>query len=202
MKIQFYTKNIDKSLYRTMIYKFLQEHVDSIPNMIERERVTRIVNEGNIFIYPTTMIEENMSKKGTSISQYVTSFIPGTKINLMIANEITSPGLIEAYVVDLPKDINRASNIVMISHGLGHLLLNAKDPNRYDNLKVPDLSGHPIGWRGKWHTVAVHNVTNFTSYPPEVDRTRFRYILKVYKLLGRWFPVEFYVFNFKPEMQA
>lgn len=192
MQVSFFTKNINRGLYRQLLWKYLEEHIDSIPNPISRDRINSLMRDAQVKIYPSTMLEENMKAKGNTIDQYVTNFRVGTSISYMIPTEITSPRLVEAYVVDMKNDLIDASNFIMLSHGMAHMLLNAVDPDRYDTLIVPDLSGHPAGWRGKWHTVAVHNKTNTPGNT---------YKIKLYKLLGLWKPVEYYVFNFKKEMQ-
>ena len=124
----------------------------------------------------------------------------------LIPHEIVGLNKIDLFVLDDKSDMMMASNIIMMSHGLGHALLYSYDPRRRIELKYDDATGNKKGTILNWHTAAVHNRTEAISKTvqrindPEIDNQI--YYMETYKPINKlWKKVIYRMYDFRDDLR-
>jgi len=170
-----------------LISTFIYDHLDGITNDFVRERIEKNINKFRVYVYPTTAY--NSILNGIDWRSANTG-----NLSDMIPHEIVGFEEIKIFLIDTPKDVDRRSNIMAITHGFGHVMLFSKDRFKREPLVIDDLSGNKKGTKLNWYTSRVHNRTISGS---PMFKT---YLLTVYELFGKWKPNKYYVFDFRDDM--
>src|SRR3990167_8203422 len=103
MQINFYTSYLNKRFYKQVICNYVFDHLDGIMNEVEMKRIENNINQFKIFIYPTTAYESIFGGRDWRSGDT-------GKLSDMIPHEIVGLNEIRLFLVDVDKDINRASN--------------------------------------------------------------------------------------------
>ena len=202
MKINFYGfKNIgwiEKRRITKILYRWVEDHLNAIDNEITRDYTESRLKRFDIRFFPTT---EYTKRRGTY------NWRSGDTGNLsdQIPHEIVGQFQIELYILDNKDDMRFASNLIMMSHGLGHALLYSYDSSRRTKLTVDDASGNKKGKEMAWHTAAVHNRTETMDKSvqrledDEIDNQI--YYLRTYRYLrSAWRKTLYRMYDFRDDL--
>lgn len=189
---------LEKRRLTKILYKWLEDHISEIENEVTREFTLSRVNRFRIRFFPTT---EYNKMYGTY------NWRSGDTGNLsdLIPHEKVGQFEIDLFILDNKDDMRFASNLIMMSHGFGHVLLYSYDSSRRVELKVDDVSGNKKGKIMAWHTAAVHNRTE------KIDKTVARlenndidndiYYLRTYRqLTGFWKKTLYRMYDFRDDL--
>jgi hypothetical protein len=123
----------------------------------------------------------------------------------LIPHEKVGQFVIDLFILDNKDDLRMASNLIMMSHGLGHVLLYSYDHTRRTKLNVNDASGNLKGKVLAWHTAAVHNRTEKMEKTvqrltdKEIDNQI--YYLHTWRRFGfRWRKVIYRMYDFRDDL--
>ena len=143
---------IEKRRYTKILYKWLEDHVGHIENEVTREYTLSRIKQFKIRFFPTTMYKKMYGEYNwrTGDTGNLSDLIPHEKVGQFV---------IDLFILDNKDDMRFASNLIMMSHGLGHVLLYSYDHTKRIQLTVDDASGNKKGKILAWHTAAVHNRT-------------------------------------------
>lgn len=168
------------------------DHCDVLPNQITKQLFLNRTQDDIIHIWATTDLENWL--RGQNMSSWAYSdnpFPKGTRINTEIPHEVVGKEEMHLFLVDNKSDLYTPSNIMALTHGMGHVMLKAYDPERMGTLIVNDLSGNKAGKTMKWYVTAVHNRTNTKGNT---------YLLRTYRWFGRWKKQEYWAFDFRRDL--
>ena len=189
---------LEKRRYRKIIYKWLADHIEHIENDITKEYTLGRFNRFRIRFFPTTLYDKMFGTYNWRTGD------TGTLSDL-IPHEIVGMFQIDLFILDNKDDMRWASNLIMISHGLGHVLLYSYDPSKRIKLEVDDASGNKKGDTLAWHTAAVHNRTE--KMDKTVDRLNDDtiendiYYLRTWRFLKyRWKRVLYRMYDFRDDL--
>lgn len=190
--ITYHTQNINRKTYSQIIYQHVIDHLQVVTDPEARDRLLTETMNDQIHIWPTTELPNWLASRNLTSWGYSSNPFPkGTKINYMIPHEMVGKEEMHLFIVDINNTAYDPSNIMALTHGLGHVMLKAIAPFREGNLLVNDLSGNKAGIKGKWFMTAVHNRTNTKGNT---------YLLKIYRLFKKWMPKEYYAFDFRKDL--
>ena len=123
----------------------------------------------------------------------------------LIPHEKVGQFVIDLFILDNNDDMRFASNLIMMSHGLGHVLLYSYDHTRRTQLTVDDASGNRKGKVLAWHTAAVHNRTEAIDKSvqklndKEIDNQI--YYLQTWRRFGlKWRKVIYRMYDFRDDL--
>jgi len=156
MKVEFIGfKNIgwvEQLRYRKIMYQWLDDHLKAIWNDVTKDYTVNRVIKFKVRFFPTTLYSKMYGK-------YDWRSGDTGKLSDLIPHEKVGQFEIDLFILDNKDDMRFASNLIMMSHGLGHVLLYSYDSKRRIQLRVDDASGNKKGKVMAWHTAAVHNRT-------------------------------------------
>lgn len=189
---------LEKRRYNKIMYQWLSDHISHIENEVTREYTLNRVNKFKVRFFPTTMYKKMYGEYNwrSGDTGALSDFIPHEKVGQFE---------IDLFILDQKDDMRFASNLIMMSHGLGHVLLYSYDSQRRTTLTVNDASGNRKGKVMAWHTAAVHNRTE------KMDKTVQRlndddieneiYYLRTYRQLrGFWKKVLYRMYDFRDDL--
>lgn len=205
MDIQFYGFEsigwLEKRRYKKIMYRWIEDHVSSIQDEVQRDFTLNRIKKFKVRFFPTTLYKTMYGEyKGLSAD-----LATGTSLSDYIPHEVVGQFVIDLFILDNFDDLRFASNLIMMSHGLGHVLLYSYDPTRRSVLKYDDDSGNKAGKVMAWHTAAVHSRTS--SPEKTVQRLNDReidnqiYYLHTYEygFLG-WKKVMYRLYDFRDDL--
>lgn len=156
MKVQFIGFNntgwLEQRRYRKLMFRWLEEHI-KILDEVTQDRVLNELNKFTVRVFPSTQYKYIYGNARDFISDKETS------LSDRIPHEVMGQYKLDVFMLDDKGDMQFASNLIMLSHGLGHCLLYSYDRKRRIELKQRDASGNPKGMILNWFTAAVHNRT-------------------------------------------
>lgn len=183
---------------RKIIFQWLADHLSELDDF-NRERVIVNLNKYRIRVFPSTFYKTLYGN--TDFRTRNTG-----SLSDMIPHEVVGYFQMDLFLVDSKNDLMFASNLMALSHGLGHILLFCFDRTRRYKLKVNDASGNKKGTELNWHTAAVHNRTEaITKTVDIVNNLKFEnqiYYLKTYRLFNRWKPIKYRMFDFRDDIRT
>lgn len=168
MKVKFFTKKLDKMLYRQIIYKYVGSHMMN-------------AKDWEIEIHPTDSTKD--------FRMYMTN--KEAVLNGNIPHGVTSLGRVKVYVNDVEDyGLIVLQNAGVICHELAHMLLMIK---YWDNrIRVPlrhnDKSGNKAGKIFNIWTAEVHD---------RESEGRLNYMTVYRKVLYKWIPITLRVLDIK-----
>jgi hypothetical protein len=202
MDIQFHGfKNIgwlERRRYVKIMYKWLEDHVSHIENDTTREYTLKRIMKFRVRFFPTTMYKKMYGEYNwrTGDTGELSDLIPHEKVGQFV---------IDLFILDNKDDLRMASNLIMMSHGLGHVLLYSYDHTRRTKLNVNDASGNLKGKVLAWHTAAVHNRTEKMEKTvqrltdKEIDNQI--YYLQTWRRFGlKWRKVMYRMYDFRDDL--
>lgn len=203
MKIEFNDfKNygwLEKRRFRKIIYTWLADHIVEISDKTIVNRTMNNVNRFRIRIFPSTSYSKLYGK--TDFRTRNTGALSD-----MIPHEVVGFFQMDLFLVDMKNDLMFASNVMALTHGLGHVLLFSFDRTARFKLTVDDASGNKKGTELAWHTAAVHNKTEaITKTIDNVDKPKTLnelYYLRTYRLLGKWMPIKYRAYDFRDDIRT
>ena len=142
----------ERMRYTKILYKWLEDHISHIENESTREYTLARVMKFKVRFFPTTMYSK-------MYGEYNWRTGDTGNLSYLIPHERVGQFEIDLFILDNKDDMRMASNLIMMSHGLGHVLLYSYDHTRRALLTVNDASGNLKGKTLAWHTAAVHNRT-------------------------------------------
>jgi hypothetical protein len=188
----------ERMRYTKIMYKWLEDHISHIENESTREYTLARVQRFRVRFFPTTMYAK-------MYGEY--NWRTGDTGNLsdMIPHEKVGQFEIDLFILDTKGELQMASNLAMMSHGLGHVLLYSYDHTRRTILNVNDASGNLKGKELNWFTAAVHNRTE------KMDKTVQRladkeidneiYYLQTWRRFGLiWRRVMYRLYDFRDDL--
>jgi len=202
MKIEWYGFDNIGWLTKRRYNKILLQHISDHIQIIDERQIPFVLDRlfnFTIRIFPTEMYKEIYGKQDFRTRD------TGT-LSENIPHEVVGWYRMDLFIIDSVNDLVMASNLMALSHGLGHVELFCFDPTARIAYKVPDLSGHKVGDMGNWSTVAVHNRTNEITqiiqreHDNEIQNQI--YYLITYRFFGRWKPVKYRVFDFRDDLRS
>ena len=112
-------KNIglyERMRYTKIMYKWLEDHISHIENESTREYTLARVMKFRVRFFPTTMYSKMYGEYNwrTGDTGSLSDLIPHEKVGQFE---------IDLFILDNKDDMRMASNLAMMSHGLGHVLL-------------------------------------------------------------------------------
>jgi hypothetical protein len=134
---------------RKIAYQWLSDHLEVIEEY-DRNRVLNELNKFKIEVMPTTFKSKLYPDRWHRTDMNTSDMIPW---------EIMGQYQLQLFLIDRKDDLFLASNIMAMTHGLGHVLLYSYDKHRRFKLTVDDASGNKKGDEVNWFTAAVHNRT-------------------------------------------
>ena len=189
---------IEKRRLTKILYQWLGDHISTIDNEITRIYTANRVDQFRVRFFPTT---EYSKMYGAY------NWRSGDTGNLsdLIPHEVVGQFVIDLFILDEKDDMRFASNLIMMSHGLGHVLLYSYDSGRRTTLTVDDASGNKKGTSLQWHTAAVHNRTEAIEKSvqrigdDEIDNQI--YYLKTYRFLrSAWKRTLYRMYDFRDDL--
>jgi len=143
---------IEKRRYRKIMYQWISDHVSHIENETTKDYTLSRIKKFKVRFFPTTMYSKMYGSYNwrSGDTGNLSDLIPHEKVGQFV---------IDLFILDNKDDMRFASNLIMMSHGLGHVLLYSYDSSRRIQLNVDDASGNKKGSVLAWHTAAVHNRT-------------------------------------------
>ena len=146
---------LEQRKYRQLIYKWLEDQIVAVPDN-DKKRTLSNIEKFRVRFFPTTMYKTMYGEY-----KYLSDKLAvGTSLSDMIPHEKVGQFEIDLFILDAKDDMRMASNLIMMSHGFGHVLLYSYDPTRRVELKYDDSGGKKKGKILAWHTAAVHNRTS------------------------------------------
>lgn len=146
---------LEQRKYRQLIYKWLDDQIKAVPDN-DKKRVISNIDKFKVRFFPTTLYKEMYGEY-----KYLSADLAkGTTLSDMIPHERVGQFEIDLFILDAVDDMRMASNLIMMSHGFGHVLLYSYDSTRRIELRYDDDSGNKKGKVLAWHTAAVHNRTS------------------------------------------
>lgn len=188
----------EKRRYVKIMYKWLEDHISSIDNEQTRSYTLNRVKKFRVRFFPTTMYKKMYGEYNwrTGDTGDLSDQIPHEKVGQFV---------IDLFILDVKDDMRFASNIIMMSHGLGHVLLYSYDHTRRTQLTVDDASGNKKGKILAWHTAAVHNRTEAIEKSvqklndKEIDNQI--YYLQTWRRFGwKWRKVMYRMYDFRDDL--
>jgi len=202
MDIKFYGfKNIgwiERRRMTKILYTWLEDHISHIENEVTREYTMNRVKQFKVRFFPTTEYAKRYGEYNwrSGDTGNLSDFIPHEKVGQFE---------IELFILDNKDDMRFASNLIMMSHGLGHVLLYSYDHTRRVELTVDDASGNKKGKIMNWHTAAVHNRTELPDktvqrlQDPDIDNQI--YYLRTYRYLrSAWKKTLYRMYDFRDDL--
>lgn len=189
---------IEKRRYVKIMYKWLEDHIGSIENEATREYTLSRAMKFKVRFFPTTMYKKMYGEYNwrTGDTGTLSDLIPHEKVGQFV---------IDLFILDNKDDMRFASNVIMMSHGFGHVLLYSYDHTRRDQLTINDASGNLKGKVLAWHTAAVHNRTE--SMDKTVQRLTDKeidnqiYYLQTWRRFGlKWRRVMYRMYDFRDDL--
>jgi len=143
---------LEQRRYRKILYQWMADHVSHIQNEVTSEYTLSRMKRFKVRFFPTTSYSK-------MYGDY--NWRSGDTGNLsdLIPHEKVGQFEIDLFILDTKGNMQFASNLIMMSHGFGHVLLYSYDSSKRITLKVDDASGNKKGTILAWHTAAVHNRT-------------------------------------------
>ena len=188
----------ERRRYVKIMYKWLEDHIGSIENDTTRTYTLNRANKFTVRFFPTTMYKKMYGEYNwrTGDTGALSDHIPHEKVGQFV---------IDLFILDNKDDMRMASNLIMMSHGLGHVLLYSYDHTRRTTLNVNDASGNLKGKILAWHTAAVHNRTEAIEKTvqrlndKEIDNQI--YYLQTWRRFGlRWRKVIYRMYDFRDDL--
>ena len=188
----------ERMRYTKIMYKWLEDHISHIENESTREYTLARVHKFKVRFFPTTMYSKMYGEYNwrTGDTGNLSDLIPHEKVGQFE---------IDLFILDNKDDMRMASNLIMMSHGLGHVLLYSYDHTRRALLTVNDTSGNLKGKTLAWHTAAVHNRTE--SMDKTVQRLSDKeidnqiYYLQTWRKFGLiWRRVMYRMYDFRDDL--
>jgi len=202
MDVKFYgfknTGWLEQRRYRKIMNQWLSDHISEIENDVTREYTLSRVNRFRVRFFPTTMYSK-------IYGEYNWRSGDTGKLSDNIPHEKVGQFVIDLFILDTKGDMQFASNLIMMSHGLGHVLLYSYDSSRRIELKVDDASGNKKGKVLAWHTAAVHNRTEKMEKTvqrlsdPDIDNEI--YYLRTWRFIKlRWKKILYRMYDFRDDL--
>jgi hypothetical protein len=192
---------LEQRRYRKIMLRWIEDQISALPE-VYREVTLRNINKFRFRFFPTTMYKTMYGEY-----KYLTNPLEaGTSISDNIPHEKMGQFELDLFILDNKGDLQFASNVIMMSHGLGHVVLYSYDPNRRILLRERDLSGNKRGTEMNWSTAAVHNRTNAIEQSvqkindPEIDNQI--YYMETYRFKnGFWRKTYYRMFDFRDDLR-
>ena len=188
----------EKRRYVKIMYKWLEDHINAIDEEVTRDYTLNRVMKFKVRFFPTTMYKKMYGEYNwrTGDTGALSDLIPHEKVGQFV---------IDLFILDVKDDMRFASNIIMMSHGLGHVLLYSYDHTRRTQLTVDDASGNKKGKVLAWHTAAVHNRTEIMEKTvqklsdKEIDNQIY-YLQTWRRFGGKWRKVMYRMYDFRDDL--
>ena len=188
----------ERMRYTKILYKWMEDHISHIENEATREYTLSRMQRFRVRFFPTTMYSKMYGEYNwrTGDTGNLSDLIPHEKVGQFE---------IDLFILDNKDDMRMASNLIMMSHGLGHVLLYSYDHTRRALLTVNDASGNRKGKTLAWHTAAVHNRTE--AMEKTVQRLSDKeldnqiYYLQTWRRFGfKWSKVMYRMYDFRDDL--
>lgn len=205
MDVQFFgfknTGWLEQRRYRKIMNRWLEDQLKAVP-VNDLQRTLNNIKKFKFRFFPTTMYKTMYGEY-----RYLSNPLEaGTSISDNIPHEKMGQFTLDLFILDNKGDMQFASNVIMMSHGLGHVLLYSYDSKRRIELKVTDDSGNKAGTILNWHTAAVHNRTSAIEKSvqrindPEIDNQI--YYTHTWKFQnGVWRRVYYRMYDFRDDFK-
>ena len=192
---------LEQRRYRKIFNRWVEDQLYAVPDN-DQSRVLNNIKKFRVRFYPTTMYKVMYGEY-----KYLSNPLEaGVSLSDNIPHERMGQFTLDLFILDQKGDMQFASNLIMMSHGLGHVLLYSYDNQRRIELRVRDDSGNKRGTILNWHTAAVHNRTSAIEKTvqrindPEIDNQI--YYIETYRLIGKfWKKVYYRVYDFRDEFR-
>lgn len=188
-----------KRRLRKIIYQWLADHFVEIKQERNVEMALTNLNKYRLRIFPSTSY-----KKLYGNADFRTRNTGA--LSDMIPHEVVGWYQMDLFLVDKVNDLMWASNLMALTHGLGHVLLFCLDRTRRVKLTVDDASGNKKGTELNWYTSAVHNRTEaITKTVDNINDPKMEneiYYLKTYRMFSRWMPVKYRAYDFRDDIRS
>lgn len=189
---------LEKRRLRKIIYQWLTDHFIEITQKRNVEMTLSNINKYRLRIFPSTSY-----KKLYGNADFRTRNTGA--LSDMIPHEVVGYYQMDLFLVDMKNDLMFASNLMALTHGLGHVFLFCLDRTRRVKLDVNDASGNKKGTELNWYTAAVHNRTEAitkTVAKVDIEQENQIYYLTTYRFFNRWMPVIYRVYDFRDDIRS
>lgn len=192
---------LEQRRYRKIALKWIDDQLKALPE-VYRLVTLRNIEKFRLRFFPTTLYKTMYGEY-----KYLTNPLEaGTSISDNIPHEKMGQFELDLFILDSKGDLQFASNVIMMSHGLGHVVLYSYDPSRRIELRVRDLSGNKRGTIMNWSTAAVHNRTNAIEQSvqrindPEIENEI--YYMETWRMIGKFWKKTYYrMFDFRDDLR-
>ena len=190
---------LQKRRLRKIIYQWLADHFVEIRQARNQTLALDNINKYRLRIFPSTSY-----KKLYGNADFRTRNTGA--LSDMIPHEVVGYFQMDLFLVDIKNDLMFASDLMALTHGLGHVFLFCLDRTRRIKLTVDDASGNKKGTELNWYTAAVHNRTEaITKTVDNIDKPKMEneiYYLRTYRMFNRWMPVKYRVYDFRDDIRS
>ena len=180
---------------RKIAYQWIVDHVETIEPYDQR-RVLSELNKFKIDVMPTDFKADLYPDKWHRTDMETSDMIPW---------EVVGYYQIQLFLIDRKSDMFLVSNLMAMTHGLGHALLFSYDKNRRVKLRFDDASGNKKGDELNWFSAAVHNRTEaiekVVQKANEPDLENQIYYLQTYRNWDNlWRKQQYRVYDFRDDL--